>query len=201
MCAQVLAGMCRALCSLAALWSTLAAAETSPFPPTPTGEATASASSNHATTAHASSSRCACQCKRALASPLVPCWTYSTSSAAYALGYCLHAILCVAPWAASAALLPVQVSAVLAAQNTADPSQRLLAYRWYPTAVKNWDGRLLIASGLDLDTGTGCASVWLAAIGNAGLPPYCSLPGCQALRPHGRLQQAIQVQVLPTACW
>ena len=77
-----------------------------------------------------------------------------------------------------------QMSAMLAAQ---DPAQRLLAYRWYPTAVKNWDGRLLIASGLDLDTDTGCASVWVAAIRNAGLPPHCFAPGCQALGPHGRL--------------
>lgn len=45
---------------------------------------------------------------------------------------------------------------MVAAQNQADSSQRLLAYRWYPTAVKNWDGRLLVASGMDADGNTGC---------------------------------------------
>ena len=36
-------------------------------------------------------------------------------------------------------------------------AQRLLTYRWYPTSINTADGRLLIVSGQDLDTGTGCA--------------------------------------------
>ena len=40
-------------------------------------------------------------------------------------------------------------------QTHSDTTQLLLAYRWYPTALINWDGRLLIASGLDLDQGSG----------------------------------------------
>ncbi|KAK9834905.1 hypothetical protein WJX81_007597 [Elliptochloris bilobata] len=34
-------------------------------------------------------------------------------------------------------------------------SQRLLTYRWYPSAIQTPDGRLLVASGQDLDEGTG----------------------------------------------
>ena len=65
--------------------------------------------------------------------------------------------LCMAAWVPPpAAGLLTHTSAMLAAQNDADPTLRLLAYRWYPTAVKNWDGRLMIASGQDLDQGTGC---------------------------------------------
>lgn len=44
----------------------------------------------------------------------------------------------------------------VAAVQTRDAERRLLAYRWHPTTLNNWDGRLLIASGEDLDTGTGC---------------------------------------------
>lgn len=48
-----------------------------------------------------------------------------------------------------------------AAVQARDTADRLLAYRWYPTSLNNWDGRLLIAGGLDLDQGTGCEHVLL----------------------------------------
>lgn len=67
-------------------------------------------------------------------------------------GSCLHASL----HAGNGPAAQSSSQAMVAAQNQADPSQRLLAYRWYPTAVKNWDGRLLVASGLDLDENSGC---------------------------------------------
>lgn len=54
-------------------------------------------------------------------------------------------------------LPPLSVRGVAVAQ-TRDASQRLLAYRWYPTTLSNWDGRLIVASGKDLDLDTrGCA--------------------------------------------
>lgn len=41
-------------------------------------------------------------------------------------------------------------------QALTNTTQRLLTYRWYPTALQTADGRLLIVSGEDVDEGTGC---------------------------------------------
>lgn len=46
--------------------------------------------------------------------------------------------------------------ASFAAVQSRTTANRLLTYRWYPTTVSNWDGRLIVGSGLDLDQGTGC---------------------------------------------
>ena len=42
------------------------------------------------------------------------------------------------------------------ALQTRDAPNRLLTYRWHPTVQVNYDGRLLISSGIDLDQSTGC---------------------------------------------
>ena len=52
----------------------------------------------------------------------------------------------------------------MAAVQARDAANRLLAYRWYPTTINNWDGRLLIASGQDLDVGTGCEHIMIAPV-------------------------------------
>ena len=54
-----------------------------------------------------------------------------------------------------------------------DATMRLLTYRWYPTAINNWDGRLLIASGWDLDDGTGCENILVAHLSLSVLRSMC----------------------------
>ena len=72
------------------------------------------------------------------------------------MGNCLHTTLHAAKWRVGDDLAAQSSSeSVVAAQNATDPSLRLLAYRWYPTSVKNWDGRLVVASGVDADEHTG----------------------------------------------
>ena len=60
----------------------------------------------------------------------------------------------------------------MAAVQTRDAVNRLLTYRWYPTVQVNYDGRLLVSSGVDLDQNTGCAHARLTL---AGAHTYCSL--------------------------
>ena len=60
------------------------------------------------------------------------------------------------PRATAAVCPPLSPLNCVAAVQTRDAAQRLLTYRWYPTTINNWDGRLLIASGQDLDQGVGC---------------------------------------------
>ena len=47
-----------------------------------------------------------------------------------------------------------------AARQSTATAQRLLTYRWYPTSINTADGRLIIISGQDLDTGSGCAPAY-----------------------------------------
>ena len=87
-------------------------------------------------------------------------------SATYALWACCELHLC-------KAVEHTVMYGMAAAQKDADATQRLLTYRWYPTSLNNWDGRLLVASGLDLDQSTGCERV-VAGLILAHLAMQCS---------------------------
>ncbi|KAK9834822.1 hypothetical protein WJX81_001214 [Elliptochloris bilobata] len=105
-------------------------------------------------------------------------------------------------------------------ENDNDPTPRLLAYRWYPTAVVNWDGRLLIASGTDLDQGTGTLAQGALATGKYAAENDLSMmklpvdldtspsgigngtsDGPRALYPHMHLQPTYEYFVCSTNQW
>ena len=51
-----------------------------------------------------------------------------------------------------------QKDSVSAAQDTSNnQADRLLAHRWYAAATLTPDGRILVTSGQDTDSNTGCA--------------------------------------------
>ena len=65
-----------------------------------------------------------------------------------------------------------------AARQSTATAQRLLTYRWYPTSINTPDGRLIIISGQDLDTGTGCG----ARLISLGVPAHRTPEDCRRMQ-------------------
>ena len=62
------------------------------------------------------------------------------------------------PCAKGGANVPGHVSELCAQDASNNAADRLLAHRWYPGATLRPDGRILVTSGQDADTGNGCAT-------------------------------------------